>query len=113
MDCGFFIESAVLALACVGLCAAVIELRCLCLRRRLGARLQVTARLDCSGAAGGGAPLIWAAGELLRLRWPGARLRIEGAAPAAREQACIIGGGQGDGAAGAGKDRGDGGSPHL
>lgn len=112
MDCGFFIESIVLALACVGLCAALIELRCLGLRRRLGKRLRVTVELDCTGAEG--KPLlIWRAEQLVRLRWPGAMLRITGATGAEARQAHITGGEIRDGTAGTGEDRRDSGSADL
>lgn len=103
MYCGFFIESTVLALACAGLCAALIELRCLGLRRRLGRRVRVTVELDCTGAEGK-ALLIWRAGQLARLRWPGAALRVRGATGAEVRQAHITGGEGSDGAAGIGED---------
>ena len=50
VDCGFFGESALLTLACIGAAALLVEGYAFCLGRRLAGRIQVAARLEIQGA---------------------------------------------------------------
>ena len=101
-------------LACIGAAALLVEGYAFCLGRRLAGRIQVAARLDCRNC-GDKARCIWWARRLLALRWPGARLEIQGADREEIKQAQILcaGGGsfgehsQTAGTGNGGRDRGN------